>query len=176
MRSLRDWLPLWMPLLVGGLEHAMQLAEAMTARGFASTRATVRGEGNIPRIFMILGLMLLAIGWIAQLGGAGITGLVMIVAGTLMVLGGLWYLGRETMRTAYHNPGWGWQDGLTVLVSLGVLATCTLPISGLSQEALYYDPYPVLTLPGFSPILGMAMLGLLLPGIMVLLKNSDESR
>ncbi len=40
MRTIRDWLPLWMPLLVGGLEHAMQLAESMTARGFASTRAT----------------------------------------------------------------------------------------------------------------------------------------
>src|SRR4030043_1151670 len=39
MRKLRDWLPLLMPLLVGGLEHAMQLAEAMTARGFASSIA-----------------------------------------------------------------------------------------------------------------------------------------
>jgi energy-coupling factor transporter transmembrane protein EcfT len=36
VRGVRDWLPLLMPLLVGGMEHAMQLAEAMTARGFAS--------------------------------------------------------------------------------------------------------------------------------------------
>ena len=36
VRGLRGWLPLFMPLLVGGLERALQLAEAMTARGFAS--------------------------------------------------------------------------------------------------------------------------------------------
>src|SRR3954447_16306507 len=33
---LRDWLPLLLPLLVGGLERAFQLAEAMAGRGFAS--------------------------------------------------------------------------------------------------------------------------------------------
>jgi len=36
LRGLRGWLPLLMPLLVGGLERALALAEAMTARGFAS--------------------------------------------------------------------------------------------------------------------------------------------
>jgi energy-coupling factor transport system permease protein len=37
LRGWRDWLPLVLPLLVGGLERALQLAEAMTARGFASS-------------------------------------------------------------------------------------------------------------------------------------------
>ena len=36
-RGVRDWLPLWVPLLVAGLEQASQLAEAMMARGYAST-------------------------------------------------------------------------------------------------------------------------------------------
>jgi energy-coupling factor transport system permease protein len=176
MRTLRDWLPLWMPLLVGGLEHAMQLAEAMTARGFASTRPVARGRGNTSRIFMVIGLVLLAIGWIAQLGGAGMNGLLLIISGTLLILGGLWYLGRESPRTAYHSPGWGWQDWLTVLVSMGVLAICTLPIPGLSHETLYYDPYPTLTLPPFSLLLGMAMLGLLLPGILAHYKSTNEKK
>jgi energy-coupling factor transport system permease protein len=174
MRTLRDWLPLWMPLLVGGLEHAMQLAEAMTARGFGSTRPGAGGDGNTPRIFIIVGLVLLAIGWIVQLGGAGMNGLALIVSGTLLIVGGLWYLGRESTRTAYHNPGWGWQDWLTVLVSMGVLAICTLPILGMSHDTLYYNPYPILTLPDFSPLLGIAMLGLLLPGILVHHKNANE--
>ena len=51
MRTLRDWLPLWMPLLVGGLEHAMQLAEAMTARGFASASPAVRKGWNYATAF-----------------------------------------------------------------------------------------------------------------------------
>src|SRR4030065_1354430 len=49
VRSLRDWLPLLMPLLVGGLEHAMQLAEAMTARGFASPITMTGGRQAYPR-------------------------------------------------------------------------------------------------------------------------------
>jgi energy-coupling factor transport system permease protein len=166
MRTLRDWLPLWMPLLVGGLEHAMQLAEAMTARGFASTKPAARGRGNTSRVFMVIGLVLLAIGWIAQLGGAGMNGLVLIIFGALLILGGLWYLGRESARTAYHNPGWVWQDWLTVLVSFGVLAICVLPILDPINQSLYYDPYPTLSLPPFSPLLGMTILGLVLPGLL----------
>jgi energy-coupling factor transport system permease protein len=176
MRTLRDWLPLWMPLLVGGLEHAMQLAEAMTARGFASTRSGAHGGGNTPRIFMIIGLVLLTLGWVVQLGGAGVSGLALITSGAILILGGLWFLGRESARTAYHSPGWGWQDWLTVLVSMGVLAICTLPIPGVSHEALYYDPYPILTLPPFSPMLGVAMLGLVLPGILKIIHGNEAAK
>jgi energy-coupling factor transport system permease protein len=168
LRTLRDWLPLWMPLLVGGLEHAMQLAEAMTARGFASVKPGQQGEGNTSRIFLIIGLVLLAFGWIVQLGGAGINGLALIVSGTLLIIGGVWFLGRGSRRIAYHNQGWGWQDWLTVVVSLGVLAICTLPVLDPINRALYYDPYPTLTLPPFNPLLGIAILGLGLPGIFTL--------
>ena len=44
MRGLRDWLPLFMPVLIGGLERALQLAEAMTARGFATTSPAAVGS------------------------------------------------------------------------------------------------------------------------------------
>src|SRR4030042_2877366 len=58
IRSVRDWLPAWMPLLVGGLEHAMQLAEAMTARGFASSKPTRHGSNTYLRLCMVLGQVL----------------------------------------------------------------------------------------------------------------------
>src|SRR4030043_1707228 len=64
MKSLRDWLPLLMPLLVGGLEHAMQLAEAMTARGFASIKSVAGGQRIQPRLFLLAGEVLLAAGWL----------------------------------------------------------------------------------------------------------------
>lgn len=166
MRTLRDWLPLWMPLLVGGLEHAMQLAEAMTARGFASTRP-VRRRGDIyPRLCMVLGLVLLVIGWLAQLGGAGAWGLALIVSGALLILGGLWSLGRQSPRTTYHQPCWTWRDWLTLIVAVGVILICVLPLTGVDRQTLYYEPYPTLTLPPFSPLLGVAMLGLLVPGVL----------
>jgi energy-coupling factor transport system permease protein len=166
MRTLRDWLPLWMPLLVGGLEHAMQLAEAMTARGFASTRLVRRGWDIYPRLCMVLGLVLLAIGWLAQLGGAGVWGSVLILSGALMIIGGLWFLGRRSPRTTYHRSRWTWQDWLTIIIAVGVTIICVLPLGGLERQTLYYEPYPSLTLPPFSPLLGVAMLGLLIPGVL----------
>ena len=115
MRNLRDWLPLLMPLLVGGLEHAMQLAEAMTARGFASTRSVPGGKQVLPRLLMLVGVIMLAIGWVSQLGGAQMNGLMLIGVGGMLILGGLWYQGRQSDRTIYHRPAWGWQDILTML-------------------------------------------------------------
>ena len=176
MRTLRDWLPLIMPLLVGGLEHAMQLAEAMTARGFASTRAMSGGRQVFPRICMFLGLVLLAFGWIAQLGGAGVSGVAIILTGAILILGGLWYLGRQASRTTYHRRAWGWQDWLTLVFATIVLCICLLPLPGLSRQTLYYEPYPALTLPPFSPWLGLAMLGLLIPGLLVWNKNANEDK
>ncbi len=176
MRTLRDWLPLLMPLLVGGLEHAMQLAEAMTARGFASTRP-MSGERQVyPRISMFVGLVFLALGWIAQLGGAGVSGLVIIITGAILILGGLWYLGRQSPRTAYHRRAWVWQDWLTLIVATIVLSISLLPLPGLSRQTLYYEPYPALSLPAFSPWLGLAMLGLLIPGLMVLNNKANDGK
>ncbi len=169
MRSLRDWLPLWMPLLVGGLEHAMQLAEAMTARGFASEKVHPGKRASILRLLMILGLVMLSVGWISQLAGAGLYGTGLLLAGAIIIIGGMRYLGRRSTRTTYHNPGWAWQDVLTMLVSLGILALCVLPIPWVNQATLYYDPYPVLTFPLFDPLLGLAMLGLLIPGVLNLI-------
>lgn len=171
MRSLRDWLPLLMPLLVGGLEHAMQLAEAMTARGFASSRATTGRRSIYPRLCMLLGVLLLAAGWLTQLSGAAVGGWMMIATAAILILGGLWYLGSQSQRSTYRRPAWNWKDGLTLIVAVGVSAIYLLPIPGLNRASLYYEPYPQLTFPPFSPLLGMAMLGLLIPGIFVIKRN-----
>ena len=175
MRTLRDWLPLLMPLLVGGLEHAMQLAEAMTARGFASAKPLAGRQHNIPRLCMLMGLLLVGSGWIAQLGGGEMFGLILIIVGAVMIVGGLWYIGRQSPRTTYHRRRWAWQDWVTFVVAVIVLLICVLPVDWVSNQTLYYEPYPTLHLPSFSPILGMAMLGLLIPGLLVIHRSSDTS-
>jgi len=53
LRGWRDWLPLVMPLLIGGLERALQQAEAMTARGFAS--AETPGHAVRTRLAILIG-------------------------------------------------------------------------------------------------------------------------
>ena len=168
MRTLKDWLPLLMPLLVGGLEHAMQLAEAMTARGFASANSAVGGRQVLSRVFLLFGVVLLAMGWLSNLSGNMANGWIIIAVGAVLIIIGLWQQGKQSHRTTYHRRRWGWQDLLTLIIALCILAIFLLPIPGLNRVSLYYDPYPKLSMPSFSPILGLAMLGLLTPGFFVL--------
>jgi energy-coupling factor transport system permease protein len=168
MKSLRDWLPLLMPLLVGGLEHAMQLAEAMTARGFASTKSVAGGQRIQPRIFILAGVVFLAAGWIIQLGRNPQGGLIIIMVGVFLIIISLRQQGKQAHRTTYHRPTWDRQDVITLIITICILTIFLLPIPGINHESLYYDPYPELTMPSFNPMFGLAMLGLLTPGLFVL--------
>ncbi len=168
MRSIRDWLPLLMPLLVGGLEHAMQLAEAMTARGFARTRPSTGPQHTYSRLGMLAGLSLLAAGWVAQMAGLMAAGWIMICAGAVIILGSLWLIGRQSPRTLYHRQAWGWREWLTTSAALLAIIACVLPWAGFGGQTLDYEPYPSLSLPGFSPLLGMILLGLVIPGLLAI--------
>ncbi|HSB66395.1 MAG TPA: CbiQ family ECF transporter T component [Anaerolineales bacterium] len=168
MKGIRDWLPLLMPLLVGGLEHAMQLAEAMTARGFATTRPLVGRQLQVPRLTMFMGIIILVSGWIAQLSGVGVAGLILMLAGAGLIMGSLWYIGRQATRTTYHRRPWSWKDWLTLGVVVMVVSFFFLPFTKVSTQTLFYEPYPALRLPPFSPFVGLAILGLVLPGVLVL--------
>ena len=64
LRGARSWLPLVIPLLEGGLERSMQLAEAMMARGFASAEQHADAR---PRLILLVGLAGLVGGWLLQL-------------------------------------------------------------------------------------------------------------
>jgi energy-coupling factor transport system permease protein len=177
MRSIRDWLPLIMPLLIGGLEHAMQLAEAMTARGFARMQADVSKRQYSSRIAMLVGLFLLTIGWICQLSAKNISGIALVATGAVCITGGLWYLGKQSPRSAYHRHAWLRQDWITLAIVVAVLCVCIVPVSSINHQALFYEPYPQLTLPPFDLRIGLAMFGLLSPGVLVLAEaaNTDKT-
>lgn len=168
MHTLRDWLPLLMPLLVGGLEHAMQLAEAMTARGFASSKPQAGGNQAYPRILMLLGVMVLASGWLIQLVSESWKGWLLILFGAGLVLLGLWLTGNNASRTIYRRGRWNWEDAVGIVGALVVISLSFLHVPGMGNETLFYDPYPLLGLPPFNPILGAAMMSLLIPGLLAL--------
>lgn len=168
VRGARDWLPLAMPLLVSGLERAMQLAEAMTARGFGSDGAT---EGAAPsraqksaRLLLAAGLAALLAGVVARLLGAAGKSDGLIAAGGLCVAAALWLLGRRIRRTVYRPQPWTAASGLLVAGALLTAAVFLLPLPGLDRASLNWTPYPVLKPPVVDwMIVAGATLGLLTP-------------
>ena len=166
LRGLRDWPPLFMPLLVGGLERALQLSEAMTARGFASQGKPVAStlQRAWPRLAMLAGLLLLAGGWVMRLSGkAEWIGWLALAGGIGLIGLGLWASGQRYPRSTYRPPPWRIKDTFTLMGALLVLAVLWLPLPGLGSAALWYTPYPVLHIPPFDARLGVALLGLLGP-------------
>ena len=84
MRRLRDWLPLFMPLLTGGLERALQLAEAMTSRGFADEGGTAHtGRAQAVSVVGLLGILS---GGLLTAWQQTFWGLVLIVAGSVAIV------------------------------------------------------------------------------------------
>jgi len=174
MRGLRDWVPLFMPLLVSGLERALQLAEAMTARGFASVED--QAQDIVTRPAIVLGLAALLGGWLLRLAWGWETwGLGLMLAGASLVVSALWLVGRRVPRTVYRSEPWTLRDGVVLLGATVATAAFLLPVPGLDRASLSYYPYPRLSLPPFDPLVGVAILGLLAPALPKTMTPSDES-
>jgi energy-coupling factor transport system permease protein len=160
VQGLRDWLPIVTPLLVSGLERSMGLAEAMVARGYGA----LSDEENslLTQGLIGLGLLTLLVGWLAYLFWPAIrliAGGAMLCGGGLIV-GATWLAGRSVTHTVYRARRWTRADTFAALGCALALATALT-----RRGALYYSPYPRLTLPAFDPLVGLGLLGLLAPAI-----------
>lgn len=162
MRGLRDWRPLFIPLLVSSLERAFQLAEAMTARGFAQPDDAAPRASS--RLAIAAGLGALLSGWVLRLvWGQATAGLGLMLLGGGMLISTLWLEGRRVERTAYHAESWTLRDVIVVLASAAVVVAFLLPVSGLDQSTLTYIPFPKLGVPQFDPAIGATILAVLAP-------------
>ena len=166
MKRLQDWLPLVMPLLIGGLERALQLSEAMTARGFASAEPQSGRQSS--RLVMVAGLLLVMSGWIVRTrAGWESWGLGLIILGSLILLGAFWWAGRRIPRTNYIQESWQAGDAV-VLVGIGLLGLALFfPVEWIDRRSLVYSIYPALQWPHFDPWIGTALLGLGLPAYVI---------
>jgi len=169
VQGIRDWLPIVVPLLVSGLERAMGLAEAMVARGYGAV--TDEGQSLRTRVLILGGLLTLLSGWLAFLFNAAwrLPATVMIAAGAVAIFVAIWLIGRDVHHTVYRARRWTWGDTLSLL-GCGL----TLIVALRWRDALYYSPYPELTLPQFDPFVGVALLGLLVPAIITLISEDIE--
>jgi energy-coupling factor transport system permease protein len=168
-RGLRDLLPLILPLLANGLERAIQLAETMEARGFASTvnpanrrHALFTQWGTLAALVGLLGGLLI----LAYFPGAGVWGWALATMGVVGLLASLWFQGTRVQRTRYRRARWHGRDtavamASTFVVVVVLIARLTVP------EALVYSPYPPSPLlPPFNPWVGAVLLLLTLPAVL----------
>jgi energy-coupling factor transport system permease protein len=170
LQGVRSWLPLWLPLLTGGLERALALAEAMTARGFAGGPPL---HDAWTRAGVLAGLPTVAAGLLLRTAwGQAEVGALLLLAGTTLVGAAIWVAGRRRPHTVYRPAPWRGQDWLVAAGALAAAAAFLLPLPALERSSLFYTPYPALTTPGFALGLGMATWGLLLPAAVLMARET----
>lgn len=164
LRGWRDWLPLFLPLLTGGLERALHLAEAMTARGFAAESA-----GPPPwllRLGLSLGLLAFLGGWLWRLFGEQETiGLLLLLMGLAVIVGLLWSVGRARQHTVYRPSPWRPIDALIILASVGLGLAFLVPWPNFDRSSIFYYPYPRLIWPTLDAVLLLMLGGVLSPAL-----------
>ena len=183
VRGLRGWLPLLIPLLTGGMERALQLAEAMMSRGYSSTgsrgyggmgargaASTERSAGGVwTRAGLAAGLALFTGGLLVRLAwGYGVAGGLLAGVGAVLVVASVWRAGRSVPHTVYRPAPWRSVDWLVVAGASVTAGVFLLPLPGLDRSSLFYYPYPSLEIPEFSLWIGMSTWGLLAPAVVLM--------
>ena len=168
IRSLVDLLPLVMPLLAGGMERSMNLAEAMDARGFSRSPA---GARPLPPIVTQSGL---AAGMALILAGAVLPafltfpvwlGWLTVVAGVGLMGVTLWAVGRGSKRERYRRSIWRNRDTTLTALSVGVVAFLLFYRARMASVLIYY-PFPRLHPPTFAPLVALALLVIAAPALL----------
>jgi energy-coupling factor transport system permease protein len=176
VRRMGDLVPLLVPLLAGGMERSMDLAEAMEARGFS--RAPGAGRSLSPVVVQLgiafgLGFVLVggalfafapALPWLAWL---------VIGAGVALIAITLRSIGAGVRRSRYRKSVWRDTDTVLTLASLGVLAAL-FAFRALAPSLLAYTPFLRISMPTFDLSIAAAIAGLLAPAAIVLIIGASE--
>lgn len=162
-RGVRDLVPVIVPLLTGGLERAVTMAEALESRGFgAANGATVvrHRHGSSMIAFglasVTLSCYLLAIGSMRTAGTSAVLGLIALFYG--------WKATTPTgpRRARYRRSIWTVNDWLTV-AGAALSGSVTVIVLAIDPRALRYEPYPDLIAPRVNLMLIFAQMALLIP-------------
>lgn len=164
VRGWRDWRPILIPLLVGGMERAMSLAEAMVARGYGATASA--GQPVWVQLLLLLGLGVAFAGWALSFW-AGWPGWALLGVGILILAAVVWQLGRRSPQISRYEAGrWGWREWVVVGTAVFPLLLLLLPWPFVDQSSLAYSPYPQVTLPAFDPLIGFSLALLAVPAFL----------
>lgn len=164
--GMRDFIPIVVPLLAGGLDRSLVMAEALESRGFGASAGVHPATRNPWRDFafgcsVIFGLgglavavYCLAVGMAAWAGVAGAVGGISLAA--LVRTSPTPVAARTRCRTLV----WSRADSLVTVTSL-IAVSIVVIWNGVRPGSLVYAPYPTLTLPPVDAPL-LILLGLLM--------------
>ncbi len=156
-RGVRGFVPIIVPLLAGGMDRALTLAEALESRAFGSTPGTTDRSSTRRRFALALGLTAGATGGYLM-ATSNVTVAIACLGGSLALiwLGSRDPSGRTSARTRYRDPQWRRTD--TVVTGLTCLALLTIVDSMARNSAgLRYEPYPSLDVPTVDLLLLMGI-------------------
>lgn len=158
VRGARDLPPLLVPVLHLGIEHALDLAETMECRAFASSVAARPIDRRLAAPALLVGtaaVVSFALGH-GPLAAA-------LLAAALAALAAALAASRGAPRGRYHPLTWGVPD-LLLLASAGLSAALTVATL-ITSHALVFSPYPRLLWPEFAAAPGVAGLLLVCPAL-----------
>jgi len=184
LRGFRDLAALLVPLLADSLEKAVQLAEAMEARGYGqiSNLKSQNPNGNVraktlapalrfgasagirnPKSEILTGggLAGLLAGWLVEAYWRNGIGWIIVGASAIAFAAGIRMIMADAPQTThYKRQTWSTRDTLLSALSALPLAAM-IAIAILDPQALAFYPYPRVTLPPFDVRLGicLALLG-----------------
>jgi len=164
VKKLRDWVPLIIPLLVGGLEQAFSLSEAMVARGFASEEHA--DNSVLTRSFILVGLVSLTVGvGFGLIANKKLLGFILLLIGLLILTFVIFFKSKQVPHTTYIKEYWHIRNWIVIIGISFPLIIFLFPILGIDKSSIVYNPYPSLSIPGFNIIIGTSLLGFLIPAI-----------
>ena len=164
LRGIRDLTALLIPLLADSLEKAVQLAEAMEARGYGNLKSPISNLKS--QVLMVGGLSGLLMGWLVEAYWRTGIGWAVIVASAVAFMLGLRTVAAHAPRTtSYKRLAWSERDTLLAVLSALPLAVVAV-IAILDPLALTFYPYPRVTLPSFDVRLGICLALLVAPAFM----------
>lgn len=175
-RGARDIVPLAVPLLAGGLDRSITMAEALESRGFGYSAGAERSLSK-STILIATALTIAVAGLYMFAVGQSVFALAVLVS-----TAGLAWLGLRSQggmsthrQTPYRISVWTRGDTLIVIASMVAMAA-TIILLQLDPEALRYDPYPDIGVPWTNPFLIGALSVLMLPAVIAPATTAHERR
>lgn len=171
VRRVGDLIPIVIPLLAGGMERSMNLAEAMEARGFSRHAP---GARKLPPLLVQsgvaagLGLTMTGAAFLAFFSLTPLMGWATIAAGIALMGLTLWAVSARSRRTRYRRSVWRDRDTLLFVPSLAITGILLL-YKSTAPPALIYDPLSRLRMyaPPFDPVLALTLISLAVPALIL---------